>query len=103
MDQRGNRRGSFHRIGQPDVEWNLCRLAASADEQQQARCRNDGIADTEQLRVSRQCRDLRKSKRSEIPDDGEHAQQKTGITDAVYDECLIGSVVRGFAMEIKSY
>ena len=102
MDQRGNRRGSLHRIGQPDIEWDLCRFAASANEQQQARHRNNWIANPKQLRVSRQCRDLRKSKRSEIPDDGEHAQQETGIADSVYDECLIGSVTRGFAMEIKS-
>ena len=35
VDQRANRRGAFHGIRQPDVEWKLCRFASGAGKQQQ--------------------------------------------------------------------
>ena len=47
MDERGNRRGAFHGIGQPDVERKLRGLAAGSDEEQQGGGRDDGIADGE--------------------------------------------------------
>ena len=36
VDQRGDRRGAGHRVGQPDVERNLRRFSGRADQQQQA-------------------------------------------------------------------
>ncbi len=47
MNQRRNRRRTFHRIGQPDVQRKLCRLAACADKQKQRRGGDDGIPDAE--------------------------------------------------------
>ncbi len=35
VDERGDRRGAFHRVGQPDVERNLRGLAGGAEDQQQ--------------------------------------------------------------------
>ncbi len=34
VDQSGNWRGAFHRVRQPDVERDLCRLAASTHHKQ---------------------------------------------------------------------
>ena len=36
VDQGRNRRGAFHRVGQPDIQRNLRRLAGRAHQQQQA-------------------------------------------------------------------
>ena len=43
-----------------------------------------------------------KLQRAEVPGDGEHAQQKAGVADAVDDECLVGGVAGRLAMEIES-
>src|SRR5260370_14244477 len=47
MDQRRNRRGTFHGIGQPDIKRKLRRLAASPDKQQQRGNREHRIPDRE--------------------------------------------------------
>jgi hypothetical protein len=47
VDERGNRRGTFHRVGQPDVERKLRRFAAGSDEQQQRGRGDHGIANGE--------------------------------------------------------
>src|ERR1019366_2180348 len=46
MDECGNRRGAFHSVGQPDIERELCRLAAGSNEEQQRGRGDDGIADS---------------------------------------------------------
>ena len=43
-----------------------------------------------------------RTKRAEVPGDGEHAQQEAGIPDAVDDECLVGGGTGGVAMEIEA-
>ena len=47
MDEGGNRRRAFHGIRQPDVKRNLRRFAAGADEKQQRRGGQNGVADRE--------------------------------------------------------
>ena len=42
------------------------------------------------------------AQRSEIPGDEEHAQQKSGVANAVDDECLVRRVARRLAMEIET-
>ena len=101
MDERGNRCRAFHGIGQPDVEWQLCRLAAGANEKQQSRGSDNGIADGEPSAV-RNVRDFREAERSEIPGDEEHSQQESGIADAIHDEGFVSGVRRRLAMEIKT-
>ena len=47
-------------------------------------------------------RDLGEAQRAEVPGDGEHAQQESGVADAVDDECLVGGVAGRLAMEIET-
>ncbi len=48
------------------------------------------------------CGDIRQAQRPEVPGDGEHAQQESGVTDAIDDECLVGGVAGGLAMEVET-
>ena len=43
VNQRGHRRGAFHRVGQPDVQWKLAALAHGSGKDQQA----DGSGSTQ--------------------------------------------------------
>ena len=52
--------------------------------------------------AARQVRDFGKPQRSEIPGNGEHAQQKARVADAVHNERFIGCGAGGMAMEIES-
>ena len=65
MDQRGDRRRAFHRVGQPDVERNLRRLAGGADEQQQRdeRQRAEGVSGAQRRRPAR---DVLEIERAEV-------------------------------------
>ena len=45
---------------------------------------------------------LGKPERAEIPRNGEHPQQEPGVTDAVYDECLVGGVAGRLAVKVKA-
>ncbi len=82
MDQGGDRRRTFHRVGQPDIQRKLRRLAAGSDEQQQTGGGDHRIADWE-ASAARQMIDRGVLHRAEVPGDGQHAQQESGVTDAV--------------------
>ena len=88
VDQGGHRRGTFHGVRKPDVEWDLGGLAAGADEQQQSGRGDDGIADGK-VSAASHVRNFGQTQRAKVPGDSEHAQQEAGIADAVDDECLI--------------
>ncbi len=45
MDQRGDRRGTFHGVRQPDIKRNLRRFTAGSNQQQQGGAHHNGIAD----------------------------------------------------------
>ena len=61
VDQRGDRRRAFHRVGQPDVQRKLRRLAHGADEQADAdhRHQRPGMARDEFYGGSASCGALR--------------------------------------------
>ena len=101
MDQCRHRRRAFHRIWQPHIQGELRRLAAGADEQEQARCRNPWIAD-EKLSTARDRVDLRVLNRAEIPRNAEQSQQETCVTHAVDDERLIRCGRRRVPQEIEA-
>src|ERR1700688_2477705 len=54
------------------------------------------------MAAARQVRDFSEAQRSEIPCDRKHAQQKSGVADAVHDECFIGRGAGAGSMEIES-
>ena len=101
VDQSGDRRGTFHRVGQPDIQRELRRLAAGADEQQQAGGGDHRIADRK-APAARQVIDRGVLHRAEVPGDGQHAQQKSGVAHAVDDECLVRGGRCRVSLEVES-
>ena len=101
VDQRGDRRGALHCVGQPDVERNLRGLACRAQHQQQ----RDGSEELRALplRMLRDgAEDLRKAQAAEVRDQQEHCQQETEVADAVDDEGLFAGVGGGGLLEVKA-
>ena len=87
VDQRRDRRRARHRIGQPDVQRNLRRLAGRADEQQdadQARRHGGNGGPLMNARIDRV-----HVQRAERLVEHEHAEQEAGVADAVGDEGLL--------------
>ena len=50
----------------------------------------------------REACDFGEAQRAEVPGDEKHAEQESGVADAVDDECLVGRVAGGLAMEIET-
>ena len=98
MDQRGDRRRAFHRVGQPGVQAQLRGLAHRADEQQQGRHRQEVQVHAEEMEgLAGQVRG-RLEHRREVHavvhvEDGEDAQREAEIADPVDHEGLEGGVV----------
>ena len=85
VDQRGDGRRAFHRVGQPDVQRELRGLADGAAEEQQ---RNRGAEDVMLAELG----EVDRAVRPVAPDD---AEQETEVADAVDDEGLLRGVARG--------
>src|SRR5260370_31334856 len=101
MDQRRNRRGTFHGIGQPDIKRKLRRLAASPDKQQQRGNREHRIPDRE-VSTANQRVDVSEAERAQIPGERKRAENESGIADAVHDESFVGGGRSGVAMKVKA-
>ncbi len=54
------------------------------------------------LSAAREVCHFGEAQRAEIPGDEEHAEKKSGVADAVDDECLVSRVAGGLAMEIET-
>src|SRR5271168_3205479 len=52
--------------------------------------------------AARQMINVGKAQRSEVPGDGKHAQQETGVPNAVDDERLVSRGTGGMAMEVEA-
>ena len=52
--------------------------------------------------ASRQRIHIRKAEGTEIPGNREHAEQESGIANAIHDECFIGRIRCRLAMEVKA-
>ena len=90
VDQRGDRRGTGHRVRQPDVQRNLRRLAAGAHQQQQAdRGEHPALGSTGMPCLANT---LAKSSEPKLHDDQEHRQREAEVADAVDDERLVAGV-----------
>src|ERR1700742_4892403 len=90
MDQRGDRRGAFHRIRQPDIQRNLRGLAGSTKNKQ----KSDRNKDTAMpLRVDTDgVEDVSKVERAKLTNDEEHRKQEAEVADAVDDERFFSCV-----------
>ena len=84
MDERRNWRGAGHRVGQPDIEWDLRRLADCAEKKEQADRGEQTRIGAQRLR-----RNFCEIGGGEIGEHQEHRHQKSEIADAIDDECLL--------------
>ncbi len=100
VNERGDRRGAFHRVGEPDVEGNLRGLAGGSEDEQ----KSDGGEDPAvPLGVDAdRVEDVREVERTEVADDEEHREQETEVADAVDDEGLFAGVGGGVLLEVEA-
>ena len=92
VDQRADRRGAFHGVGQPDVQRELRALAHRAAEDQQA---GDGGQRAQRLRVGGQLLLQHvEVQRAEGGPDHQDAEQEAEVAEAVGDERLLAGVRR---------
>ena len=94
VDQRGDRRRAFHRVGQPDVERNLRRLAGGAEEQQQRRDRQRAERRSRARSAGDRARDSWKSSVPNVAKSSSIAEEEPEVADAVDDEGLLAGVGR---------
>ena len=89
MDQRRNRRRTFHRVGKPHIERNLRRFAASADHQQNAdRCQQTRVSSLNG-QGNHRAKYLIEIQRSKMFYQQEQCDQKSEIANAIDDERLL--------------
>ena len=86
VDQRRDRRRAGHRVGQPDVQRDLRRLAGGADEQQDA---DEARGDRGRAPLGERGVDAVHVERADRLVEQEHAEQEAGVADAVGDERLL--------------
>ena len=91
VDQRADRRRAFHRVGQPDVQRELGRLAHRAQEQQQTdQLQPSGMLLSELLQESLSPEDALIVEGAERDPDQEDAQHEAEIADPIHQERLAG-------------
>ena len=101
MNQGGNGRRAFHRIGQPDVQWELAGFSDRADEYEEPR-------NGQKHRAQRQClkrheRPKRqKIERAEMNLQQQDAQEQAEVTDARRDERLLRRLARRHALVVEA-
>ena len=100
VDQRGDRRGAFHGVRQPDVERDLRGLAGGAEDQQK-RDGGEEAAVPLGMRVDG-VEDVREVERAEVRDEQEHREQEAEVADAVDDEGLLAGVGGGVLLEVEA-
>src|SRR5205823_8253286 len=91
VNQGGNRRGTFHRVRQPDIQRYLRGLAGGADEQQQRRDRQRA---EHSFRGERRDggRNPLEVERAEANEQQQRAEDERVVPDAVDDERLLAGV-----------
>ena len=99
VNQRADRRGAFHGVGQPDVQRNLRGLAGRADQQQKRGGGQHAGARGFHGHGGRAAEHRREIQRAELPEQQEQAQQEAEVADAVDQECLVAGVGGGLLQE----
>src|ERR1700678_1929535 len=100
VNERGDGRGAFHGVGQPDVKRKLRALAGSADQKAQT---DDGENSAVPCRLERESdRDSAEVERAEGGEHEEDSNEKSEIADAVDDEGFFTGSSSGTALKIKA-
>ena len=100
VNQRGDRRGAFHRVRKPDVQRNLRGFAGGAEDQQKS---DGGENATVPFRVDAdRVEDVAEVERTELANDEEHREQEAEVADAVDDEGLFAGVGGGVLLEVEA-
>ncbi len=97
VDERGDGRGAFHGVGQPDVERELRAFAGSADKQAEADNGEDGPVP---CRIDREPNgDIAEAERAEGRKHEKDSDEKSEVANAVDDEGLLACVGGGVFLE----
>ena len=100
VDERGDGRGAFHGVGQPDVERELRALAGSADQQAET---DDGQNGSVPIGRNREPdSDVGETEGAEGGEYEEDSNEESEVSNAVDDEGLLARIGRGFAVEVKA-
>ncbi len=96
MNQRGNWRGTFHGIWQPNMQRKLSRFTnRTAEDQKRGNRQKCGMS-----RQSRQSRcDLTENDRAGRHPDHQNPEHESEIAHASSDECFFGRIRRGIAIK----
>ena len=100
VNERGDGRGPFHGVGQPDIKRQLRTFTRCA--QEQAKADGSQHAAVPGRSVSEHCSDLAKVKRAEINHDEKNSDQETKIANAIDDKSLLARRGRGVSLEIET-
>src|SRR5205807_7511577 len=95
MDKRADRSGAFHSVRQPDVKWELRRLAGGAGEQEERNRGENTMSRCFNGKRGGVPKDRRKVERAKLAEEQEQSQQKTEIADTVHPKRLITRIRGG--------
>ena len=101
VDQRADRRRTFHRVRQPDVQRKLRGFSARPHKQQERHHRNRGVSHGKGP-ARRLFVDGRKSQRAEYAQHREHSEDEAGVPDPVHQERLVARRRGRFPQEIEA-
>src|SRR6185503_19254431 len=100
VNEGGDRRGAFHRVGQPDVKGNLGRFAGGSDDEQEGNGGEKAAVPFGMLRDGGE--DVGEVEIAEVGNDQEHREKKAEVADAVDDEGLFACIGGGVLLEVEA-
>src|SRR5262249_47583416 len=100
VNERGDRRGAFHGVGQPDVERDLGGLTGGSEDEQESDAGEEASLPLGMLRDRGE--DGGEVKRAEVRDEEEHREEEAEVADAVDDEGLLAGVGGGVLLEVEA-
>ena len=100
VDERGDRRGAFHGVGEPDVERDLRGLAGGAEDEQEGDGGEEAAVQSGAGAMA--AKTSVKLERAEVGDEQEHGEQEAEVADAVDDEGLLAGVGGGVLVEVEA-
>ena len=101
MNERGDGRRAFHRVGQPDVQRELARFSNRPDEEEEARDGQEYRAERQDLKRHEHAQ-VQKVERAEVNLQEQDAEEQAEVADARRDERLLRSLPRRYALIVEA-